>query len=76
VRISIEPLTTEALARLWSTFGPIPYILSVAYRVSAVLVEPDLVTESIKPVQQVHPTVIVTDHVPGTPASLAPGTPA
>ncbi len=76
IRTTMEPLTTEELSRLWSTFGAIPYVLSVAYRVGVLLVEPDLVPESVPPVQQVHPSVLVTDDVPGTLASLAPGAPA
>lgn len=76
IHITMEPLSTEALSRLWSIFGTIPYNVSVAYRVSVVLVEADLVPEVIKPVQQVHPTVMVTDDAPGTLASLSPAVPA
>jgi hypothetical protein len=76
IRITMEPLSTEELSRLWSTFGSVPYVLSVAYRVSAVLVEPDLLPEVISPVQTVHPSVIVADDVPATLASLTPVVPA
>jgi hypothetical protein len=54
IHITPDYLSTEELSRLWSTFGTVPYHLSVAYKVAVVLVQDDLTPLDVKPVEQVH----------------------
>jgi hypothetical protein len=42
VRLTALPLTLEELAKLWSVFFQVPYVLSVAYQASVVLIEEEL----------------------------------
>ncbi len=51
-RIKLAPLNLnlEELAKLWSVFYQIPYILSVAYYVSVVLIEAQVDVPVVKPV--------------------------
>lgn len=50
VKFSPLNLNLEELSKLWSIFFQVPYTLSVAYRASAVLVEPDIEISSARPV--------------------------
>jgi hypothetical protein len=52
VRFSPLPLDMEELSRLWSTFVQVPYVLSIAYRASVVLIEPPVVPRSPLPVRE------------------------
>jgi hypothetical protein len=49
IKLSSIPLSLEDLSKLWSVFFQVPYVLSVAYEVSVVLIE----TSSILPVHHV-----------------------
>lgn len=57
--IKIMPLvlSTEDLSKIWSIFFQTPYLLSVAYQVSAVLVESDDMPIRLPRVKQVAPKV-------------------
>jgi uncharacterized protein DUF4255 len=72
IEITLDGFTREELSRLWTMFGTAPYNLSVGYRVSVVLLEPDLMPLAVQPIQQVHPTVMVSDDPAATLASLTP----
>jgi hypothetical protein len=52
VRFSMASLNIDELSKLWTTFGQVPYQLSLAYDASVVLVEPDLVATQALPVQR------------------------
>jgi hypothetical protein len=43
-------LSLEELGKMWSVFFQIPYILSVAYEVSVVIIEADVPVQLVKPV--------------------------
>jgi Pvc16 N-terminal domain len=50
VTFSPLPMNLEELSKLWSVFFQTPYALSIAYRASVVLIEPDLDTIAPLPV--------------------------
>jgi hypothetical protein len=51
VRFMPLNLSTEELSKIWSTFFEIPYLLSVAYEVSPILIETDDTPAQALPVQ-------------------------
>jgi hypothetical protein len=51
IRFTPLNLNTEEISKLWSTFFEIPYILSVAYEASPVLIEPEDTPVQALPVQ-------------------------
>ena len=51
VRFSPLPLSLEELSKLWSVFFQTSYALSVAYRASVVLIEPDALPQPSLPVR-------------------------
>jgi hypothetical protein len=42
VKFSMASLSVDEISKLWSTFFQVPYVLSLAYEASVVLIEPDL----------------------------------
>lgn len=50
-RISPVALSVEEMGKLWSIFYQIPYVLSVAYRASVVLIESELSAREAPPVR-------------------------
>lgn len=50
-RFSPVGLTVDEMAKMWQVFYQIPYVLSVAYRASVVLIESELATHRGPPVQ-------------------------
>lgn len=52
VRFTPLSLSLEELSKAWSVFFQSPYVLSVAYQASAVLIETDEVAQKALPVQQ------------------------
>lgn len=52
IKIMPLPLSTEDLSKIWSVFFQTPYALSVAYQVSAVLVESDEIPRRALPVRK------------------------
>lgn len=52
VRISMEPLSMDELSKLWATFTPAPYRLSVAYRAAVVMLESRLTPQTALPVRR------------------------
>jgi hypothetical protein len=51
VKLSPEPLNLEELSKLWGTFGT-PYLLSLAYTATVVLLEADVTPRTALPVRQ------------------------
>ncbi len=51
VKFSPLPLSLEELSKLWSVFFQTSYVLSVAYRASVVLIEPDALPHPSLPVR-------------------------
>lgn len=80
VKLEVETMGTEDLLRLWSTLLQSKYALSVAYRVSTVLIEEPLAPVSATPVEEprVHvvpmtvPRIesIAVDGVPAAPVTV------
>jgi hypothetical protein len=64
VRILPLTLSLEELAKLWSVFFQIPYILSAAYKASVVIIEADVPVTTVKPV--LTRNIPVTPGVPGS----------
>lgn len=60
-RISFSPipLDLEEISKLWSAFLHVPYELSVAYQVSAVLLDADVSTTEALPVQVINISAVV-----------------
>jgi hypothetical protein len=54
VRFSPLPLDLEQLAHLWSIFGETPYLLSIGYQASVVLIEATATPAPTSPVQETH----------------------
>lgn len=52
VRLTPRMLTVDELARLWSVFGQAPYVLSVAYTASMVLLVADVDAAAALPVRE------------------------
>ncbi len=52
VHVSLEPLTTEESARIWSLFPTANYRTSVAYIATPVWIDPPLPREAARPVQE------------------------
>ena len=50
-RLSPVALSVEEMAKLWSIFYQIPYVLSTAYRASVVLIDSDIIAQSAPPVR-------------------------
>ncbi len=50
VKFSPMHLSLEEFSKIWSVFYEIPYVLSVAYQASVVLIEEDVVTQATLPV--------------------------
>src|SRR5947209_7827218 len=51
VKFSPLHLSLEELSKIWSVFFQIPYVLSVAYQGTVVLIESDDIPEAVLPVQ-------------------------
>jgi hypothetical protein len=68
VTFVMQPLNLEELSKLWSVFFQTPYVLSVAYQASVVLIEADLTPQPARPVDQRLITVQATaDRAPEPP---------
>ena len=52
IKIMSLPLTTEDLSKIWSVFFQTPYSLSIAYRVSTILIESDEIPRVALPVRE------------------------
>ncbi len=52
VRLRMIPMTLEELSKLWSVFFQTPYVLSVVYRASVVLIQGDEVVQPALPVRK------------------------
>ena len=52
VRLRMIPMTLEELSKLWSVFFQTPYILSVVYQASVVLIQGDEVVQPALPVRK------------------------
>lgn len=52
VRLRMIPMTLEELSKLWSVFLQTPYILSVIYQASVVLIQGDQVVQPALPVRK------------------------
>lgn len=50
-------LSLEELSKLWTIFFQVPYALSVAYRASTVLIEPDADPRQVRIIKEVHTTL-------------------
>src|SRR5260370_20259165 len=50
IKFSPLHLSLEEFSKIWSVFYEIPYVLSVAYQASVVLIEEDAPTQSVLPV--------------------------
>ena len=77
VRFTPLGLSLEELSKVWSIFFQSPYVLSVAYQASAVLIETDDVAQQALPVQQRNLYVMpfrqpVIDKVVSTIGEFAP----
>ena len=86
VKVAMQPLNLEELSKLWSVFFQTPYVLSVAYQASVVLLEASDDPQPIKQVRekdgvhvQVDPHLPQTSTIPGEkdgdPASQPSGPP-
>ena len=51
VRLMMMPMTPEEMSKLWSVFFQTPYVLSVAYQASVVLIRGDEVAQPALPVR-------------------------
>lgn len=58
IKVMSLPLTTEDLSKIWSVFFQTPYSLSIAYRVSTVLIESDEIPRVALPVRDPRINVI------------------
>lgn len=70
VKLSMTPLPLEELSRLWSVFQQTPYLLSVTYTATVVLLEAAVTTRTALPVQV--RTVTVQSSGPPRLESVAP----
>jgi len=77
VRLTPLPLSLEELSKLWSVFLQVPYVLSVAYQASVVLVEGRDRARAILPVQRRDLRVVPQrrPHVDAVEALGGPGQP-
>jgi hypothetical protein len=62
IKLMPLPLSTEDLSKIWSVFFQTPYALSVAYQVSAVLIESDEIPRRALPVRK--PIIQVVPYKP------------
>lgn len=71
------PLTLEELSKLWSTLFRVPYVLSVAYGASVVLVESEITPKPARPVRlgNVYVLPVRRPHVDAVAAEGAPDAP-
>lgn len=72
-------MTHDELSKLWSIFFQVPYTLSIAYRCSVILMEPDLTPQPALPVRgpMIHmrlPRLPQVDEVTPQVLTSAPGT--
>jgi len=51
IKFTPSSLSLEELSKLWSVFFQVPYTLSVAYRASVVLIEPEVTPQEALPVR-------------------------
>lgn len=77
VKFSMLPLSTEDLSKIWSVFFQTPYLLSVAYQASVVLIESEEVPQRALPVRdprfQLIPYRTVVDQIVCIDEVLKPG---
>jgi hypothetical protein len=79
VKLSPQPLTLEELSKLWSVFFQAPYLLSLSYLATVVILEADLAPRTILPVRERRIEVaagggpvlftVAADGPPGTPVT-------
>ncbi len=70
VRLRMIPMTLEELSKLWSVFLQTPYVLSVVYQASVVLIQGDEVVQPALPVRK-RKLYVDTFHLPVIEAVLS-----